>query len=163
YFLSAFGTNTTLTGFQTVVVVQGLTYGLDTGANVGGSNFYFAVDGSGNINVSSPSATGVGATLRLNNTTIRVDPLGYTGRYYLSSHAPNFFTGLQSIVEVPGLVYYVDDGSFVAGSDFFFTVDAAGQITNIIEPATNFGSISATGSGSTLTLLNAVVSVDPGT
>jgi len=145
YFISSFGTDLTLTGSRTEVVVPGLTYWIDTGANVAGSNFYFDLTGSGQISLpaaSAASATASAGTLIFKNTNIQVDPLAYTGRYYLTSHSPNSFTGLQTIVEVPGLIYGLDNESFVLGSYFYFTVDAAGQITNIIDPVTALPSTS---------------------
>jgi FIMAH domain-containing protein len=144
---------TPFTGALTVALVPGLVYGVDDGTEVGGSEFLFTVDASGQVSTTSPSATTSGSTLTFKNTSVTIDPAKYTGLYFPSSHAPTAFTGMQTLVLVPGLVYGIDNGSEVGGSGFPFSVDLTGSVSST--------STSATGSGSTLTFANVLVWTDP--
>ena len=148
------------TGPASVTLPAG-TYTLETGASVPGSSFLFTIDGTGQVSgISNPaSATATGNTLTLHTTNIVIDPVAYTGRYFLSSHFPTSFTGQQTVNLVPGLTYYTDDGSYIGGptfsSNFLWSVDALGQVTNVSNAA------AATATGATLMFKNATIIVDP--
>ena len=153
--------NVFYTGTRSFTVVPGLRYGIDSGAGVGGaggaSYFYFDVGAGGAIsNIDVPAAAyGSGSTLFFNNRTLIVEPQAYTGTYNLSSHAQvaASFSGRQSFVMIPGLIY-----TFDTGTGFYeqrFKLDAGGAPTNI-EPA-GF----ASGGSNVLVLANVPVHVDP--
>ncbi len=147
--------HTPLTGLETIVLVPALVYGVDTGAEVGGSAFYFQIDAAGRVSTASPAAVGSGSTLTFNNVSVAINPSLYTGRYFVTAFSPTAFTGPRTVVLVPGLVYGVDNGSFVGPSAFYFTVSGSGQVTTT-SPA-------AVGTGNTLTFFNVAVHVDPTT
>ncbi len=154
-------TNSFHTGTQSFVVVPGLRYGIDNGTGRGGataqSYFYFDVGTGGAIsNIDVPAAAvGDGNTLRFNNTTLIIEPNGYTGNYNLSSHytvAP-YVSGRRSFVMIPGLLYAFDAGT--GSYEPTFKLDANGSPTNI-DPA-GF----ASGINNILVLANVSVHVDP--
>jgi hypothetical protein len=165
YFIVIDGTWKQYTG-RTVVELSVNRHCIDTGAFAGPSGFCFTVDAAGQVTSVSPSAAaaGVGSTLRFANVSITIDPRQYTGRYFLSSHygIPPYtpFTGLQTVVLIPALGYWVDTGAFVgsslASSGFSFTLDAAGQVTSVSPSA------AAAGVGSTLRFANVGITIDPG-
>jgi len=113
----------------------------------------FSVDGAGNVTSLSPdSADGVGATLALRNTTVTVDPGAFAGGFRVQWFT--FGGGVRTFPLVPGLTLTYPCNVQFSG-DVFFQVDGAGSVVNLT-PA------SATASGSTLSLKNALVSIDPG-
>ncbi|HJQ98697.1 MAG TPA: putative metal-binding motif-containing protein, partial [Candidatus Polarisedimenticolaceae bacterium] len=113
----------------------------------------FSIDGSGNVTSLTPdSADGVGNTLVLKNTTVTVDPGAYTGGHRVLWFA--FGSGVRTYPLVPGLTLTYQLNVQFAG-DVFLQVDGVGSVVNLT-PA------SATASGSTLTLQNATVDIDPG-
>lgn len=148
------------------------------------SYFRFTVDAAGQITSvlnsanNSPSGAAVvvnGTTLRLNNVSITVDPGAYAGTYGLFSHGVSapcqvLFQGSQGpkpFVLVPDLLGRMCVGgvaeSPTAYSYFRFVVDAAGQITSVLSAVNNGPSGAAVASGSTLSLNNVSVRVDPTT
>jgi hypothetical protein len=159
---------TSFRGFRTVTLVPNILYFLDTGArqDAGGfaSSFTFAVGSSGQVsnisNTAAAQASGNGLTL--NNTTVTVNPQSYSGHYLLSSHLDSAYTSfkdMQSIVLVPNMIYFLDDGARVSipgfQSSFAFAVDSAGHVLNINNTA------AAQSSGNTITLNNTSISVNP--
>ena len=162
YILYNTDTNTnlgTFSGTQSLNLVAG-NYLFDNSNQVGASAFNFSVNQFGQVsNVSNPNAAqAVGNTLRLNNATLNIEPGGYTGRYkFFASNS--FYTGSQSFVVVPGLLYGVDNGTGRGGaaaqSYFYFAVGANGAVSNIDVPA------AAVGDGNTLRFNNATLIVEP--
>ena len=162
YILYNRDTNTnlgTFSGTQSLNLVAG-NYQFDNSNQVGASAFNFSVNQFGQVSsVSNPNAAqAIGNTLRLNNTTINIEPGGYTGRYkFLASNS--FYTGSQSFVVVPGLRYGVDNGTGRGGaaaqSYFYFDVGANGAISNIDVP------VAATASGNTLNFNNQTLIIEP--
>ncbi|MEK6407428.1 MAG: FG-GAP-like repeat-containing protein [Acidobacteriota bacterium] len=159
---------TSFRGVQTVVLVPNMVYVLDNGTHVPipgfAPNFTFAVDSTGHvINVSNPVAAQAGGnTLTLNNASIVINPGGFTGHYQLSSHldaAYISFRGLQTIVLVPNMDYFLDSGSHVAipgfSSNFLFAVDSGGHVVSV------GNTIAAQSSGNTLTLNNTSITINP--
>lgn len=148
-----------VTGTQVLSLPAG-DYDIDTGAEVASSSFGFTVNASGQItNITSGSATASGATLTLNNVTVTIDPRLYAGNFYVSPWHFLPRSGPQTVVLVPDLTYYVDDGAYVGGpqgsSSVYFSVDANGLVTS-----GNTGA--ATGGAGVLTLNNVLVHIAPG-
>ncbi|HWS89144.1 MAG TPA: PQQ-binding-like beta-propeller repeat protein [Pyrinomonadaceae bacterium] len=86
--------------------------------------------------------------------TITVDPGAYAGVYYVN-HGPVPGTGPTTLSLNPG-TYNVRVGEYnTPGTNFFFTVDAAGRVTDVSKPA------AAHGAGPALVFHNSTVSVDP--
>ncbi|HKB28875.1 MAG TPA: hypothetical protein VKC59_07625, partial [Candidatus Limnocylindrales bacterium] len=131
---------------------------IDLGAFGANTGFGFHVDASGNVTGITPSvaATAVGASLTFANANVTVDPNGLTGAYFITPYTHDPFTDLHTFVLVPGIEYVVDDGAFIGGSAFGFTVlDATGQVVAVTSAA-------ATGVGSTLQLNPVAFTIDPG-
>jgi hypothetical protein len=142
-----------VTGVQNVNLSPG-SYVIDDGAGIAGSAFPFTVDSTGNVSTTSASATAFGTTVGFNTVVITVNPQAYAGQYVLSSYSPATFTGSQSFVLMPCLSYAVDDGAFVGGSGFDFSLDCSGNVSTT--------SLAAAGSGATLTFNPVSVTVNPG-
>lgn len=142
------------TGDHTLVLVPGLTYSIDDGAETGPSAFTFSIDGTGAVSTTSPAATASGSTLSFRTVTIQVDPQAFTAPYYVAAFRPAPSSGLTSLALLPGLQYSLDNGAGLGNSAFTFDVDSAG-IVSTSSPA-------ASASGSVLTLANVFVHVDSG-
>jgi hypothetical protein len=137
-----------LSGIQNVVVVPNLdNYFVGTG----GGNIGFSVDAAGNVTSSDPIAMQAsGNSVTLNNTTITIDPLNYTGFIGVQNVA-HFLSGVTNVVVVPNLNNYFVS---TAGGNIRFSVDAAGNVSSS-DP------IAMQASGNTLTLSNTSISIDP--
>jgi hypothetical protein len=86
---------------------------------------------------------------------VTVEPQGYAGPYYPNTHfGVQAFNGRQSIVLVPNMDYHLSVGNKF--SLFTFTLDAAGQVTNVGNAA------AASAAGDTLTLNNSCLRISPG-
>jgi hypothetical protein len=153
YFLSIFGTAVEYHGNQIAVLVNGLVYVIDNGTEIANSSLLFALDATGNVSTTAAAATGSGTTLSLHTVPVTIDPQMYTAVYFVSAFYPTPFTGPQTLNMLPGLTYTIDDGAEIGGSAFVFFVDAQGNVTT--------SSVSASSSGSTLTLANVVLHLDP--
>jgi hypothetical protein len=98
---------------------------------------------------------------------ITIDPVNYTGRYIISGtgYPKTQFTGLQTI-NLPDGAYDIDTGASVCctlnTSSYFGIVIAGGQITSVINAATNAASGAAVASGATLTFNNATITFNTG-
>ncbi len=142
-------------GAQSIVLVPNMRYNLSIGDLY--SNFWFRLDESGQVtNIENPAAAHAsGRTLVLKNVGVVFDPQAYAGYYYPHTHSFRDFRGRrETIVLVPNLTYPVSIGDL--HSHFSFTIDGAGQITNIANPAAAFVRDNA------LTLRNTCVRVNPG-
>jgi hypothetical protein len=148
------GTHTPVSGVQNIVVIPTLTYGVDDGAFLGNSNFLYTVDDNGQVSCSTASASCSATTVALQSTSVAVNTGGYLGSYYLIAGGKTRYSGSQSFTLLKGLVYAIDDGSFLGGSGFSFQVAPDGSVTVISSPA-------ATG-GSSLTFSVVSVHIDAG-
>lgn len=162
-----------------VIELASGSHNIDTGASLaipqGTSYFEVNVDPAGQVasvinpttRAPSGAAVGLGTTLAFNNATVTFNPTLYTGRYFIASHGFTELFGPQTVVLVPDLVYYVDNGSFIAtataASDFLFLVDPAGQIAGVFDAITDGSTVAAVGSANTVTFSNVLLNVDPGT
>ncbi|HUS33570.1 MAG TPA: Ig-like domain-containing protein, partial [Kofleriaceae bacterium] len=144
YFIRSYFTQN-VSGVRTFAVIPGLLHEFSNISGLVG----FRVDASGNIVISSPSAVGIGSTLKLNNTTITVDPGAYTGRYYVRSYFTTQFSGQHSYVVVPGMQHELSNITDLAS----FNVTGTGTITST-HPA-------ITGSGSTLKVNTTSITATP--
>ncbi len=147
------------TGVQTLNLVAG-TYSLDDGIEVGGSSFAFDVSSAGQVTniTNSTAASANGSTLVLNNATINIDPVSYTGRYILLSSNTQE-TGPQSYTVIPGLLNGVDNNASVGSSNgqsyFRFEVGAGGMISNVEIAGAAYAD------GNTLRFNNQTLNIDP--
>jgi len=147
-----------LTLQQGIVVVPGLRYSmLIGGERYSDSGITFHVAGDG-IVTSDNTAAAIGGqnTLTFNNTSLTVDPVGYSGSWRINGATPQRLTGLQQgIIVVPGLRYSM----FVGGASFGknklkFHVAGDGVVTSDNAAA-------AAGGQNTLTFNNISLTVDP--
>jgi len=98
-------------GFQTGNVALTLVPGVNYQMRIGGSTvttvFLMDVDGSGNVtSQNTDAAIGVANTLVLNNSTINVDPDGYTGNWEIQG-VTGTQQGVVAVTAVPGLSYLI--------------------------------------------------------
>jgi hypothetical protein len=144
YFIRSYFTQN-VSGPRTFTVVPGLLHEL---ANIT-ATFVFRIDASGNVVISSPSAVGIGSTLKLNNATITIDPGAYSGRYWLRSYFTEQFQGPHSYVVIPGMPHELSNITDM----FQFSVSATGTVTST-HPA-------GTGTGTTLKVNTTSITVTP--
>ena len=150
-------------GVQSFNLDPNVGHVIDFGSNIASGTMasYIAitVDDSNILTIDNAvAASGVGtATLTLNSATFTVDPNQYTGKYIVASTSPDQSSGVTDFVVVPGLLYSIDNGAEIGGSAFAVYVGAGGAVA-IVPAAT-----SATASGTTVTLSNITVQVNPGT
>jgi hypothetical protein len=147
-------------------------YFFDSGASIGNaiaaSYFTFTISAGQIIAVSNSAAASISVgstTLVLNNCHITIDPASYAGRYWLSSYSAGGvrWQNQQSFVLIPGLLYSVDNTSLIGYSAFSFVVDGSGNVADVLDANGSPTSVPAGGSGSTLTLQNMLVQIDPTT
>jgi len=137
---------------QSIIVVPGVKYSmLVGGAGHSKGKVYFHVAADEVVtSYNADAAVGGPNTLTFNNTPLTVDPVNYSGSWYLMGVAP-YLTGLQQgIVVVPGLGY-----NMVVGSrSMTFRVAGDGVVTSDNADA-------AVGGLNQLTFNNAQISVSP--
>jgi len=137
---------------QGIIVVPGVKYSMRIGgASSSKSTLKFHVAGDGVVTSdNTDAAVGGPNTLIFNNTSLTVDPVDYSGSWYLMLVAP-YLTGLQeSIIVVPGLGYNMVIGS----RSMTFRVAGDGVVTSDNADA-------AVGKLNQLTFNNAQISVSP--
>jgi YVTN family beta-propeller protein len=89
------------------------------------------------------------------NHTINIDPGTYKGKVILVTDTERKdISGQKTLQLAPGN-YGIDNGNTAGNSVFGFTVDQSGQVVNISNPA------SASANGSTLTLKNTTITINP--
>ncbi len=141
------GATSFLSGRQTVSVEPG-TRRVQIGV---GGIFLITVSTDGTVtSLNSDAATALGNVLTFENTTISVDPDGYTGLWSLQ-FAADHLPGARSVLVVPGVNYRVRIG---VGGSFLITVAGDGTVTSLNPDA-------ATVVGGVLTFENTTISVDP--
>jgi len=123
----------------------------------------FDIDASGNVSSDRPtSAFGTDAygdqideTLRFNNVQITIDPGAYDGQFLLTGGITGggWLSGVHDVWVVPDMQSY--DLQLNGVGYITFDIDADGNVISD-QPA------SAVGSGSTLTLENRIITIDPG-
>ncbi|MFL6210211.1 MAG: right-handed parallel beta-helix repeat-containing protein [Pyrinomonadaceae bacterium] len=147
---------TASTGLTTLSLMPGTYNVLISEYDTPGTNFGFTVDDAGQVtNITKPAvAHAVGNTLVFNNSTITLNPQGYTGHYQLYTEH-TLYTGVHSFVLVPGLLYAGDNGYSTPGGSFAFEVNDAGAAVNMNKPGVG------TGVGHTVTFNNAPVQINP--
>lgn len=128
-----------LSGINTLLLYEGFHY-----FDIGQSSFSFEVDPNGRIvNVSdgdAATASGDGFSLEVKTTHIIFDPDDYgeanlPGYYFLKTYARHNAAGYpgtgvrgkQTVALIPGLEYYVDNGSYTGNSIFGFEVKRNGS------------------------------------
>lgn len=118
--------DTEAAGVRTFAVLPGLPGYILTIAP--SNDFRFDVDAAGNASSQTPSAAeGIGATLRFNTSTVRVQPTDYEGTYAVRSVDETPLAGERCFVLMPGVVGYIlDIGPGVNGR---FDVDPLGAPT----------------------------------
>lgn len=93
----------TLSGSQVTTVVPGVGYQIRV-AQLGFGAFDFTVAATGNVtSQNNAAAFGNGNLLTFNTTTIRIDPLGYSGGWWLFGVVSS--SGAQNAIVVPGVSY----------------------------------------------------------
>jgi hypothetical protein len=112
YYISPFYP-TPFTGAITVMLMPGLLYTLDDGAEIGTSAFAFLVDAAGNVSTESAAASGSGSVLTLNNVVVHLDGASSSGSFSISGY-PNLSSSVD-VVLIPTLdvVLTTADGSAV--------------------------------------------------
>lgn len=90
------------TGPQTLQLIANLVYGVDNYSSVGGSAFYFSVDGAGNVATTSQAATASGTTLTFLNVLVQVDPGGYPAVYRVGGYTS--LSGTAQVTLIPTLL-----------------------------------------------------------
>ncbi|MBD3609272.1 MAG: hypothetical protein HUJ30_01860, partial [Gammaproteobacteria bacterium] len=115
-------------GFQSIVLVPGLAYRLRVADYISEGDFEFFLDASGEVVSGNPTAAvGGAASLRLNNSTITINPNRYSGSWGVYA-ATSSHRGRQDVVLVPSLGYVLRIVDFTNRADFIFTVDADGIV-----------------------------------
>jgi hypothetical protein len=103
YYIASFFP-TPFVGPQTLMLMPGLAYPLDDGAEVGASSFVFFVDAGGSVSTTSGAASAAGGTLTLATVVIHVDDL--SGTPYSITGYPNL-TSSADVVLMPTLQAYI--------------------------------------------------------
>ena len=142
-------------GNHSVAVVPNLGYFLKIGLSNPGA-FQFNVDTADNVtSLNTAAATGSGNTLTFNTVTISIDTGEFVapGLWFVLG-ASNSQSGDHSVIVVPNVGYLMGISSTNSGAFFQFNVNAAGNVISL-------NSVSATGSGDTLTFNTELIEIAP--
>jgi hypothetical protein len=115
-------------------------------------NVEFNVDASGNVTSLSPAAaTGGANVLTFKTAPVLLNPQNYEGSYLFSYTFKNWMSGQQELSLVTGLDYHFKVGLYAIVA---FHLNEDGTVTSLSPD-------SADASGSTVTLRNATINIDP--
>ncbi|MGZ6144009.1 MAG: hypothetical protein ACXWLM_11775, partial [Myxococcales bacterium] len=144
----------TTTGSADLVVIPGLSFTIDDGAFLSGSDFVYDVDAAGGVSCNTPAASCSGSTIALQTASAAIDPGSYSFSWGITVAPHTLYTGPRTFTLIPGLAYAIDDGNFIGGSAFAFQANADSTVT-VLTPGP------ATG-GASLTFATFPLHVDPG-
>lgn len=114
-------------GNQTLKLARNQRYAIDLGT--GGSVWTpLDVDGSGNVALSSPSASGGAATVTFNTQVVVVNPNGYSG-VWGGSLTGGYVNGSRNLVALKGGTYSVNCFAYDCSNGFTFSVASDGTVT----------------------------------
>ena len=101
--------------------------------SISGAELFFNVAGDGTVTVENgKAATGGAGTLTFNTTTIKVNPVRFTGNWRVSAGATPDLSGVNFVTLVPGLRFY----SLEVGATGGFSFDIADDGTVTVQNST---------------------------
>lgn len=144
-----------LTGDADLVVIPGLSFTIDDASFLDGSAFVYDVDASGHVACNTPAASCAGGVVTLQPVPVAVNPGSYAFTWALTATATQLYSGAQTFPLLRGLVYGLDDGAEIGGSELAFKVGADGTVTPLVPAG------AATG-GASLAFDDVLLHVDSG-
>ena len=149
---------TFLTGRTTAMLVPNLTYALDFGAAIGGSQVFFDVNPDGTV---TPRTTGPvvasGNELQFQSISTTIDAGAFAGTMRIGGF-PGSFTGSRTLLLMRAITYGMDFGLSIGTSEAYFTVNVDGS-TSTTYPQTFTGA--GAGASARVSLNTVDVSIIP--